>query len=717
MSPKQVEFYEFADFRLDLHEKALFHGGEPVRLTPKLFDTLRVLLENSGRLLEKDELIREIWKEAFVEESNLTSNIKTLRRFLGDDASNPKFIETVPRRGYRFICDVRKVELANGSINGAAPENSEQIEPGAAKPFIFKGLLLPLFVVLAVGSIAVGLWYSLGRGSRSAAPILTEPFSSQKLSTDGKVYYAAISTDGKMVVYSSGAPGEKQSVWLRQLETGINTQIIPPSDDNYHRLTLSHDGNFLYFVRGSNGPESTADIYRVSIFGGIPTRLVSDSQAAMSISPDDRLISFVRCPHRNDEYCSLYIADAADGKNEKKLTSRPGPFRIGGNSISPDGRFIAFAAGQSENAASEFTVYLVDIESSTESELTSEKFFNIQHLAWLPDQSGVLLTASRIPNKTFRIWYISAGTGEVNPLTKDSETYGFLSLDREARRLVSTQIEQDFHLRLYGMGDTRSQPLIIADGTGLSFAPNGKIVFSSLMTGGDDNIWSINPDGGGKLQLTHDSADDRVPVVSTNGNWIFFSSNRTGEAHVWRMNVDGSDQIQITQKEGGFPIFVSPDGRWIYYHHGLQRTLWRASTAGGTEEVVINKKEYRFAISPDGSMAAFPEKEGDHDVLMIVSLADGHTVETFTYAEPNGRLIELKWSSNGKDLAYILKSEKSENKTLLFQPLHGGPPRKITTLGNEEIADSGFALTPDGKSFAITQGGWRHDAVLLEGLK
>src|SRR4051812_20137117 len=106
MLPKTIEFYEFAGFRLDLYEKALFRDGEPIPLTPKIFDTLQILLENTGHLLEKDELMREIWKETVVEESNLTSNIKTLRKALGDDASNPRFIETVPRRGYRFIAKV-----------------------------------------------------------------------------------------------------------------------------------------------------------------------------------------------------------------------------------------------------------------------------------------------------------------------------------------------------------------------------------------------------------------------------------------------------------------------------------------------------------------------------------------------------------------------------------------------------------------------------------
>jgi DNA-binding winged helix-turn-helix (wHTH) protein/Tol biopolymer transport system component len=636
-----------------LYEKVLLRGRKPVPLTPKVFDTLRILLENNGRLLEKDKLMKEIWKETVVEESNLASNIKTLRKALGDDANYPKFIETVPRRGYRFIAEVEGPFHDDTSNKRAGPAYSGPITKTPANSSVFRRYFIPTIALLALGTTTAALWYALSKDAASAAPILSAPFVSEKLSTDGKVQIAAISSDGKIAAYVSGLPGEKQSVWLRQLETGNNIQIIPPSDDNYFGIALSHDDNVLYFSRRPKGLDAQGDIYRDSIFGGIPTKIISDTQGTISVSPDDEKIVFRRCYwDRVDDYCSLWIADAADGKNERKLLSRSRPVRIGDSRISPDGLSVAFAAGQSDNAANDFGLSVVDIGSGAERELTTEKFFNIRNLAWLPDQSGLLLTASRIPNRTFRIWYVSADSGDVEPLTGDSESYSVLSLDKEARRLVSTKVTQDFHLRVFNTQDTRSQPPVIADGTGLSLAPNGTIVFSSMMTGDDDNIWSINPDGSGKQQLTNDPADDRYPVVSSDGNRVFFSSNRTGEGQVWRMNADGSDQIQITKKEGGFPLFVSPDGRWIYYHHGLHRTLWRASTAGGVEEVVLNMEKYRFAISPDASMAAFSEKQGDHDVLMIVSLDDGQTVKTFGFANPTGKLVELKWSSDGKNLAY-----------------------------------------------------------------
>ena len=145
--------------------------------------------------------------------------------------------------------------------------------------------------------------------------------------------------------------------------------------------------------------------------------------------------------------------------------------------------------------------------------------------------------------------------------------------------------------------------------------------------------------------------------------------------------------------------------------------LRRISTKGG-EEQVLNKGKYRFAVSPDGLRIAFSEKQVEEIVLKIISLADGQTIKTFKFADGRAKLVELKWSSDGEYLAYILADNEFENNVLWFQPLDEETPRQIADLGNEGISElSGFALSPDGKSFAVVQGGWKHDAVLLKGLR
>lgn len=711
---RQPHTFEFGEFTLDAREKSLVRAGKPLAVTPKAFELLLALIENHGHLVGKDELMRQVWAESCVEEGNLAYTIRLLRKTLDDEAQNPRFIETVPRRGYRFIHEIKRIAA---EPEAKIPEtNSSSFSPKYAERKS-KTAFIPLLaaVVLLVAVVALGGWYVQSNRARIDAPVLSAPFSSEKLSTDGKVLHAVVSPDGKNVVYTNGFK-DKQSVWLRQLETANNVEIIPPSDDFYYGLAMSPDGNYLYFARKPKNVERQADIFLVSIFGGVPQQIVSETQGWISVAPDGKQISFVRCYYLKDENCSLWIADAPDGKNERKLAARPRPLRIGDHAFSPDGRTVAFAAGQSRNGANDFGLVEIDVATGAERELTGQKFFDIKSLAWLPSQSGLLVTAARIPDKTFRVWQVSAATGDASPLTKDSENYADLSLNRDANLLISTEFKEEFHLRL--LNAEGAAPRVSAKASTVAFAPNGKIIFSSAMTGNNE-IWSVNADGSEQRQLTSDAAEDSAAAISPDNNSIFFSSNRAGERHVWQMNADGSNQKQLTRGEGGFPIFVSPDGRWVYYKSALRKTLRRVSIESGEEQTILDKTNRDYAVSPDGLSAAYAEKRAAETILTIVSLADGQPIKFFKAAAGKNHLYQLVWSPDGKSLAYITADADFKNNRLWRQPLGGeSAPQPIAELGDEEIHEqSGFAVSPDGKNYAVAQGGWKHDAVLLKGLK
>ncbi len=723
MTSDSKHFYEFANFRLDPFQKVLLHNGKLVHLTPKVFDTLEILVEENGKLLEKEELMQRIWQDRFVEESNLTSNIKTLRKALGDNSAQPTFIETVPRRGYRFIADVNKLDT--GQFNDSTAQASHpQVVPSRAGR-----IAVPLVAVILVlvASIAIGSWYVESNGSADA-PILFAPFSSEKLSTDGNVHSAAVSPDGANVVYAK-ATAKDQSVWLRQLGSSTHIQIIPPSENSYFGFAFSPDSQTLYFARVEQDPEDgqQADVYSIPIPGGVPTKIVSQAQGSISVSPDGEKISFIRCPYLDNEYCSLWIADS-DGRNERKVLSRPRPIRIGTMNFSPDGKTIAFAFGQSRNWANEFNLAEVDTETGVERDFTPEKFFNIKRLAWLPNQRGILMTARRNPDNNFRIWHVSAATGEIAALTHDSDDYASLSLSRDGRVLAATKNRADYRLNVY-QADPAEPPRVLAEASTVTFAPNGKIVFSSDMTGNRE-IWSINADGSEQRQLTNDPGWDLFSVVSPDNKFIFFDSNRTGEAQVWRMNADGSDQIQITHKVGGFPHLVSPDGKWLYFMSVPERKLMRIQTDGGEEELVLDKRSdntafsvldkrsYSFALSPDALQAAFFESRDRRTVIAIVSLVTQQTIKTFELPNEKSIVVQSAWSPDGKSLFYISQDDKRKNYIVWQQRLDGGTPVQIADLGVEELRDSeAFSISPNGKSFGVIQGGWKHDAVLIKGLK
>lgn len=703
----ETNSFEFGEFILNGKEKVLLRDGKPISITPKAFQLLQILVENHGHLVEKSELLRKVWADSFVEEGNLTFTIRLLRKTLGDNKQNPRFIETVPTRGYRFTAEVKSI----------LTEPQNKIEPTVQKhnsgqnSWSFRQKVLVVLITLFTATIGIGWWYLRSNSVIPNAPILSVPFNLEAISTNGRVFSAAISPDGKWVVYSIKNK-DKQSVWLRQLETSENVEIIPPEDVNYRQFEFSPDGNYLYFSRQMNFADEPTAVYRVPVSGGIPTKIIGNVWHHFSLSADGEKISFHRCCLNKVESYAIWIADSADGKNERKVVSTQFPFRIGDNRISPNGKKIAFAVGQSENEANDFGLKVVDIESGAESEITKEKFFNIRYLQWLPDQSGLLFTASKIPNKQYRIWQVSTVTGEVLQLTKDSENYAVLSLDKSGNRLISSQTKEDFHLSLRSLENPIDNKFLI-NATRATFAPDGKILFYSLMTGNDE-IWSINPDGSGQRQLTNNTADDRYPIASPTDSTIVFTSNRTGEAHIWRMNADGSNQTQLTQNSGGSPLLVSPDGNWIFYHRNIDKNLWRISMSGGKEELILNKRKDFLAVSPDGKKVAFAENRNREKFLQIISLVDGQIIKNLSIAAPKLNLLQIEWLPDGKSLAYIQTDEKSKSSTLWLHPLDGNA-QQVADLGTEEILSLKFA--PDGKNFIITQGSWRHDAVLVKGLK
>ena len=134
MGQEVKRFYEFGPFRIDTEQRLLMRGEEVVPLTPKAADTLLALLANSGRVIEKDELIKTVWPETFVEEGGLARNISMLRKALGDDPEDSPYIETIPKRGYRFVAPVRELGEAEALAKPAPPPDTTQQTPGPAPP-------------------------------------------------------------------------------------------------------------------------------------------------------------------------------------------------------------------------------------------------------------------------------------------------------------------------------------------------------------------------------------------------------------------------------------------------------------------------------------------------------------------------------------------------------------------------------------------------------
>ena len=184
------------------------------------------------------------------------------------------------------------------------------------------------------------------------------------------------------------------------------------------------------------------------------------------------------------------------------------------------------------------------------------------------------------------------------------------------------------------------------------------------------------------------------------------------------MNSDGSDPSQLTFGHGGFPLFVSLDNEWVYYQHGTDRTLWRVSTKNGEEQQVLNKPSNYFAISPNGAQVAYLQKQGDQRLVTIASLSDGQPTATFSLVDRRSQLCNIVWMPDGKDLAYITTDAETGNNVLWKQSLGPAAPRQIATIGNDVISGAlSLAVSPDEKTLAVIDGGWRYDTVLIHGLR
>jgi Tol biopolymer transport system component/DNA-binding winged helix-turn-helix (wHTH) protein len=694
--------YEFGEFRLDPAARTLWRREEAVALTPKVFDTLQFLVENAGRLLEKSELMESLWRDRFVEESNLTFNIKMLRRALNDDAQRPRFIETVPRRGYRFVAEVRRI-----SRTAPATEIAPAI-PRAMQPRRKLFWAIPAGLLVIVGALAFSMWrWQRGAfaGMRSA-PILSAPFKSQKLTNAGSAH-AVITPDGKYAAYVSESGGN-QSIWLRQLDTSENIQIVPPANVEYLGMAISHDGNSLYFVRRAATDLVTSAMYRVMTFGGIPVKIIDQAEGWIDVSPDDQQISFVRCLHQPKDNCSLFLI-GKDGRNERRIATREKPTRIAANKFSRDGKSIVFAAGQSVNGGRDFRLFSVDLAGGNEAEFSHSAFFVVNHLATLPGVDAFLFSAEETLDGNSRLWEVAAN-GETRALTNDSTDYYEISLDRAGDRLVATRLSNSFQLHLLALaGDAGSAQALVPART-LTFTADDRLIYS----GDDGDLWTINRDGSNQRQLTNNSFNDFSPAPSPDGRFIFFASNRAGSNQIWRMNADGSDQIQITRGEGGYPEMVTPDGNYVYYQSGLHQTLWQVALGSGQETQLWDQSVSAPAFSPDGKQVAFCFRDTDKLLkIAIVAIEDRRILKRFALNQDYTDVLKMVWARDSHSLFYVAVS--SSGKYLREQSLDESASRLVADLGRDEIED--LALSPDGRTIGFTRGKWIHAALLVEGLK
>lgn len=524
-----------------------------------------------------------------------------------------------------------------------------------------------------------------------------------RLVTTRKVTAATISPDGKYVALLSEDAG-RQSILVRQVGTSRDIQIVGPSESHYGGLAYSPDGDYVYYLLEE---ESTRTLFRVPAFGGSPRELATNVETSVTFSPDGRQIAFLR---KRGETASLVVA-REDGAEEYEVaadTSRNGLRIIGdlnnGPAWSPDGKIIACPT-VAEGEPFHMDIAAVQVGDGTVRLINSQPWHLVGQLAWLPDGSGLIMNAEQSPppSSSLQVWLLPYPSGEARRLTNDSNFYRTVSLAEDGGALLTTQTSQVSSLWLAAGGDVRRANQLMASqnkGTGgIAWRPDGSMVYASNETG-NQNIWSMDADGGNSKQLTFDEHQNVEPVASTDGRYVVFVSYRNGNAHVWRMNPDGTGQSQLTFGQYEDWPQVSPDSRWLVYHseESSRDSIWKMPIEGGAAVRLADGPAKQPVISPDGKLLAYFAKDERADSpwrLTVIAFDGGTPVETFDIPPTVHRQWHgPRWTPDGQAMDYVVTSGGVSN--IWRQPLSGGQPRKVTDFKEGQI--DAFAWSPAGRN-------------------
>jgi Tol biopolymer transport system component/DNA-binding winged helix-turn-helix (wHTH) protein len=731
------QIYKFGDFRLDTANRRLLRAGTPVTLPARAFDLLQTLLENNGRLVEKDELFANVWRDQIVEESNLTVHISQIRKALGESKNKPRFIETVSGYGYRFVGDVSDEDdeefvIETATISHITVEKTEENgSRGESKKLeTSKFFFSKITAVIAAISLLViiGFWgFAKFRGGLFSASAVEKQPKIKKLTNNGKVSNAVLSPDGRFFAYAvSDKPNWQTSIRLGQTDGGSDVVLRPTADVIYRVTAFSADGAWLYYAAGHPRQLSSATLYKMPVLGGAAQKLADGVSVYSSLSPDEKQIAYVRNDTEN-KISTLVIADT-DGSNQREIATRPIDklFFPGSSAWSTDGSLVAVAAANNFNNSDvvnqNFEIFTVSVADGRLKQLTTLEWSSIVSLEWLKDSNG-LAVVGRDKESGFRdslrrsVWLVDYPAGTARKITVDLNTHAnSLSLTSDAKTILAVQGQSESNIWIADTENPAAARQVTfgsagrIDGWyGLDWTPDGQIIYTAW-TDRNSTIWMMNADGTNARQLTPIGFWDEKPTVTSDGKFIIFQSNRSGNPEIWRMNIDGSDPQQLTKGEGiNSQPSITPDGNWIFYmnERGGEMHVRRVAVEGGENLQLTAARESSFPrVSPDGKFVACGFETNGKMQLAVFSATGGEPVKLFDVPQTYNFYNSIRWTPDGKFITY-----RDWANGIWQQSIEGGAPERLKGLPEEKLVTYGWS--PDGKKLAFTRYKEILDAVLI----
>ena len=648
-----------------------------------------------------------------------------------------------PEGRYQTAKDLRnqlralKADLDSGEI--AVPARDVETPAGAAPLQSGTGALLPrrkrhrwvlAGALLLAATVAAFLLLRPGQQSAGTSARIFEASRIRQITDTGNIQMAAVSPDGRYVAYAAVRQG-RQGLWLRQLSTGTDLQVVPPADATFAGLAFAPAGDVVYYALAA-GRGAADDLYRIPVLGGVAQRVVDNVWGAPTLSPDGARIAFLR---EDDGQISVLTA-AADGTDERRLVSRREPERLTQVAWSPDGQSIAFLVIRSNSGAPQPTrMLVVDTRTGQEHDLGLAPIWlgaGAAGLTWLRNGRGFLVVGCEPNARESQIWVIPYPPGEAQRITHDAMRYYVPTMTTDGRTIVATQ--RSLKVGVWTLsGDGRDLKAVTSssrgrDGiAGLDWTPDNRIVFASEPTAACD-IWAVDADGSHLQQLTSDPADDVDPRVSPDGSFVVFSSARSGQYGIWRIDLDGRNARPIIAR--GIPVegsvsFFTRSGTAVAYSDG--REMREVPISGGASVPLIGNsldsagggatqipKGFRAsAISPDGRWLAgqydASGSSGDEGGFALVSSDGRRTWRDLPSIAASDSLV-VRWTPDGRSLAYVRSDEGVAN--IWAEPLDGGTARKLTSFTTPgEIYR--FAWARDGRKLAVSRGEQTSDAVMI----
>lgn len=710
------QVYHFGEFQLD--ERILRHRGERIPLQPKVLDTLVALVAEAGAVVDKEALIERVWPDTFVTESGLQRNISVLRKTLEEHGGGGPYIETIARRGYRFLPAVTVAE------EGTAP-HAQTIERESLPDRPSGGTRRLLAGAAAVGlAIAAFAYFAY----REPDETFSGPFEVTPLTSDpGSESSPSLSPDGKRIAYSWAPQGELQGdIYAKGLDDAEPIQLTAdPAEES--SPTWSPDGSRVAFLREIGDESSVVGVVRA---GGGPTNLLAHvrtwADSGIAWTPDgESLAVFERETEAPDAGVQLVYVAADSGEKHPQPLELEGLGEAFAAAFSPEGERLAFLGSSG--------AFPVSVYVWRRGERTPEQIGSLDGrgdgLAWTGD-GRQLIVGRRTPIRTRTLWRADVARKRITEVQL-GDNPSQPSIAQGSSLLAFTERLAQYEVWRYsvsGDGDEPGESWLAStrfDGNP-QYSPDGeRIVFTSAR-GGELEVWICEADGSNPVKLTSVGTVGS-PRWSPDGTQIAFDALVDGSADIYMASVKGglAFRVAASEWEEAVPAWA-PDTRWIYFtsNRGGTRQIWRAladdgehaeaeqvTTDGGFYPVIPKGGEYLYYAKERALVCSLwrmrlPAGEPEL-ILPVVSSGWGNWQVLgsrlyFLDAEPEGEIpdADRDWMLRYLDLESreVVTVRSLASTAAMRRPTLNGP---------------GFSISPDGAWVLVGQQGFSADLMLV----